>query len=253
MAAVSIEAASARGELQYYGFAIAQRFLNDEEAAGLQTTVRSASNIISTRPGRPDSDPQKLIWFGNDVSLQQATNVLVVVHSPLLAKYAEYIDLIAERTRHIFGTAWRLCPDRSYFLRHLGSTKSVAWQTGADEDVERQHFINLWLSLDAEGENRPSLDLVPGSHRMVRAIWRAPNGKGHLSNAFVRSLGDHFTPELVLGDAVAIDKFTLYRRQNLNPGQINSLACEFRFRYSPWRGVSSRLGQACANVAALTR
>jgi hypothetical protein len=253
MAAVSIEAASARGELQYYGFAVAQRFLNDEEAAGLQTTVHSASGIISTRPGHSDTDPQKLVWFRNDVSLQQASSVLAVMHAPLLAKYAEYVDLIAERTRHIFGTAWRLCPDRSYFLRHLGSTKRAFWQTQAGEDAERQHFINLRLSLDADCGNCPSLDLIPGSHRMVRAMWRAPKSKGHLSDAFVRLLGQHFTPELVLGDAVAIDKFTIYRTQSLNPGRTNSLACEFRFRYSPWRGVSSRLAQACANVAALTR
>jgi len=253
MAAMSIEVACARGELQYYGFAIVQRLLNNDEAAGLQTTVLSASDVIAARPRHFDANPKKLLWFRNDVSLQQASNLLAGSHSPLLARYAEYVDLIGARTRHIFGTAWRLCPDRSYFLRHVGTTKSVAWRFDADGGVERQHFINLWLPLDAEGKNFPSLDLVPGSHQTVRKMSLVSTSNGQFSDAFVRSIGQHFTPELVLGDAVAIDKFTLYRQQSLNPGHTNHFACEFRFRYSPWRGVSSRLAQACSSVAALAR
>jgi hypothetical protein len=253
MAAVSIEVACARGELQCYGFAIAQRFFNNEEAAGLQSTVLSASNIISARPGHSDTNPQKIFWFRNDVSLQQASNLLTGNNSPLLARYAEYVDLIGERTRHIFGNAWRLCPDRSCFLRNVGTTKSVAWRSNADEGIERQHYINVWLPLDAEGKTFPSLDLVPGSHQTMREMSRVGASNGHLSDAFVRAIGQHFTPELVLGDAIAIDKFTLYRPQSLNPGHTNRLACEFCFRHSPWRGVSSRLAQACASIAALAR
>jgi hypothetical protein len=253
MAAMSIEVACARGELQYYGLAVVQRLLNNEEAAGLQTTVHSASDVIAARPRHSDANPKNVLWFRNDVSLQQASNLLAGSDSALLARYAEYVDLIGMRTRHIFGNAWRLCPDRSYFLRHVGTTKSVAWRSDADDGVEPQHFINLWLPLDAEGENFPSLDLVPGSHQTVRQMSRVATSIGHFSDAFVGSIGQHFTPELVLGDAVAIDKFTLYRTQSLNPGHTNRLACEFRFRYSPWRGVSSRLAQACSSVAALVR
>jgi hypothetical protein len=253
MAAMSIEVACARGELQYYGLAVVQRLLNNEEAAALHTTVLSASDVIAARPRHSDANPKNLLWFRNDVSLQQASNLLTGNHSALLARYAEYVDLIGTRTRHIFGNAWRLCPDRSYFLRHVGSIKSVAWRSDADDGVEGQHFIKFWLPLDAEGENFPSLDLVPGSHQTVRQMSRAATNNGHFSDAFVGSIGQHFTPELVLGDAVAIDKFTLYRPQSLNPGHTNRLACEFRFRYSPWRGVSSRLAQACASVAALAR
>jgi hypothetical protein len=253
MAAVSLDVACARGELQCFGFAIVQRLLNNEEAAGLQTTVLSASNCIAARPAHSDTDSQKLLWFRNDVSLQQASNLLGGSHSPLLARYAKYVDLIGERTRHLFGNAWRLCPDRSYFLRHAGTTKRIAWRTDADEGVERQHFINLWLPLDAEGKIFPALDLVPGSHHIVRDMSQVATSKDHCSDTFVRSLGPHFTPELALGDAVAIDKFTLYREQSLSPGYTKRIACEFRFRYSPWLGLSSRLAQACSSVAALAR
>jgi hypothetical protein len=253
MAAMSIEVACARGELQYYGLAIVQRLLNNEEAAGLQTIVRSASDVIAARPRHSDANPKNVLWFRNDVSLQQASNLLAGGHSPLLARYAEYVELIGTRTRHILGNAWRLCPDRSYFLRHVGTTKSAAWRSNADDGVQSQHFINLWLPLDAEGENFPSLDLVPGSHQSVRQLSRAATNNGHFSDAFVGSIAQYFTPELVLGDAVAIDKFTLYRPQSLNPGHTNRLACEFRFRYSPWHDVSSRLVQTCASVAALAR
>ena len=253
MAAVSIEVACARGELRCYGFAVAQRFLNHKEAVGLQSTVLSASNVLAARPGQTDNNPRKLLWFGNDISLQQASNLLTGNNSPLLARYAEYVDLIGARTRHLFGNAWRLCPDRSYFLRRVGTTKNVAWRTDADDGVERQHFINLWLPLDAGGETLPSLDLVPGSHQPVHDVSQVATSNVPSSDAVVRSLGLHFTPELVLGDAVAIDKSTLYRTQSLNPGHTSRLACEFRFRYSPWRGVSSRLAQACANVAAFAR
>jgi hypothetical protein len=253
MAAMSIEVACARGELQYYGLAIVQRLLNNVEAAGLQTTVLSASDAIAARARHSDANPKSLLWVRNDISLQQASNLLAGTHSALLARYAEYVDLIGERTRHIFGNAWRLCPDRSYFLRHVGTTKSVAWRSDADDGVERQHFINLWVPLDAKGENFPSLDLVPGSHQTVRQMSRVATSNGHFSDAFVRSIGQPFTPVLVLGDAVAIDKFTLHRPQSLNLGHTNLLACEFRFRYSPWRGVSSRLAKTCASFAALAR
>jgi hypothetical protein len=253
MAAMSIEVACARGELQYYGFAIVQRLLNNEEAEDLQTIVLSATDVVAAQPRHSDTNPKKLLWFRNDVSLQQASNLLAGNHSALLARYAEYVDLIGTRTRHIFGNAWRLCPDRSYFLRHVGTTKRAAWQSDANDGVERQHFIKFWLPLAAEGEIFPSLDLVPGSHQTVRDMSRVTTSNGHFSDAFVRSIGQHFTPELVLGDAVAIDKFTLYRPQSLNPGHTDRLACEFRFRYSPWRGVSSRLAQACSSVAALAR
>lgn len=254
MAAVSIEVACARGELQYYGFAIAQRFLNNEEAKGLQSIVFSASNVIAARSGQSDANPRKLLWFRNDVSLQQASNLLTGNNSPLLARYAECVDLIGARTRHLFGNAWRLCPDRCYFLRHAGTTKTVAWRTDADDGVEQQHFINLWLPLDADGDKFPSLDLIPGSHQTVQDMSQVVTRNGPRSDAFFRSLGQHFTPEVVLGDAIAIDKFTLYRPKSVNAGHTNRWACEFRFRYSPWpRGVSSRLAQACASVAALAR
>src|ERR1700681_1710715 len=200
MAAMTIEVACARSELQYYGFAIVQRLLNTEEAAGLQTTVLSASDVIAAQPKHSDAkNLKKLLWFRNDISLQQASNVLAESHSVLLARYAKYIDYIGTRTRHIFGNAWRLCPDRSYFLRRVGTTKSVAWRCDADDGVEQQHFIKIWLPLDAEGENFPSLDLVPGSHQSVRQMSQSATSNGHLSDAFVGSIGQHFTPDLVLG------------------------------------------------------
>jgi hypothetical protein len=68
-----------------YGLAVAQHFLNNEEAVSRQSTVLNASD-----------------------------------NSSVFAKYAEYVDLIGARTRHLFGNAWRLS---LFFALPLGADR----------------------------------------------------------------------------------------------------------------------------------
>ncbi len=247
MAAVSVQAASARGELGFYGLAVVP-LLDSDEAANFEATASSALDVVTGQPKCSNSNQQNLLRFWNDIRLQQASNLLAGRNSSLHKRYSAFLDLISERTRTLVGNAWHLCPDRSYFLRIVGKAKGAAWRADADTAVEQQHSINIWLPLDAGGADVPSLDLVPGSHQAMRAMPRLSPDNGQ-RDAFVRSIGGYFTPQLFAGDAVAIDKFTLYRTRNSSSALDLRAACEFQFRYVPWHRVST----LCRNIGRVAR
>ena len=247
MAAVSVQAACARGELGFYGLAVVP-LLDSDEAANFEATARSALDIVTGQAKCSNNNQQNLLRFWNDIRLQQASNLLAGRNSSLLNRYNDFLDLISERTRTLVGNAWHLCPDRSYFLRIVGKGKGIAWRADADAAVEQQHSINIWLPLDAGGADVPSLDLVPGSHQALRTMPRLSPDNGQ-RDAFVRSIGGYFTPELFPGDAVVIDKFTLYRSRNSSSALDVRTACEFQFRYVPWHRVST----ICRNIGRVSR
>jgi ectoine hydroxylase-related dioxygenase (phytanoyl-CoA dioxygenase family) len=206
------------------GAAVVRRFLNRDEASELKATVEELFSALAECMGFANANmahhyqTRQAIWLGELASFLEANN------QALLPRYETLIDRVTNRTRALFGAGWQPYPSRS-FIRRMNPELRLPWHVDADAaKLDRPHCCNVWLPLDSVGTSRPSLELIAGSHRKLRASVKQKDAP-----ALVASLGKPWSPRLDLGDALIFDQFTYHRSQIVDDSGGTRTSCEFRF------------------------
>jgi hypothetical protein len=240
------------------GVAVCRRFLAADEAQCLRETV----NEIYLHFGSGAHIADRLLgenyrrW--NGIWLKPLPGYLRRERPALGIRYEECVRLIETRVRATVGPHWRFFPKRSFFRRNIGAARNVAWHIDADAAAifkVAASVVNVWVPLDDVGDHLPSLEVVPGSHTVMRHRPLLTGDDRHRDSAFANSFGSSMTPRLRFGDALMFDQFTLHRTQNMAESGAVRTSCEFRFA-SPslptWQGMIGRLRYAGHTLAAKT-
>ena len=219
------------------GFAVVRDFLDKDDADDLRAAVQSVYSVLedSTAGAMGAVDPgfEKNFRQWRGVWLKPLPEFLAGAHADLAERFTRLTSQVERCTKRIFGQEWRLYTERSYFRRHIGMTRRVPWHVDADAAaLNRAQSFNVWMPLDAVGRELPSLDVVPRSHITMQALPLITDEHRSRDDAFVASVGHAHTPMLDLGDAMALDQFTLHRTQQIGSAKMVRTACEFRFEHT---------------------
>jgi hypothetical protein len=214
------------------GATIVRGFLPPEDAADLRRTVTDIYAFMASC----ETISHRLLafhfnlWHG--VWLRPLPGFLRKAQPDLAQRYEQSLGRIEARVKHLFGADWRFFPKRSYFRRHIGMVQKVPWHIDADAaSIYRVagEAINVWMPLDTVGTDLPSLDYVPHSHAVMRAVPMLAGNDKYRDDAFVSGVGAPATALLDVGDALIFDQFTLHRTQQAGSEKTVRTACEFRF------------------------
>jgi hypothetical protein len=214
------------------GATIVRGFLSPEDAADLRRAVADIYAFMSSC----GTISHRLLafhfnlWHG--VWLRPLPAFLRKAEPELAQRYAQSLDRIEQQVKRLFGADWRFFPKRSFFRRHIGMVQKVPWHIDADAaSIYRVagDAINVWMPLDKVGTDLPSLDYVPHSHTVMRAVPMLAGKDKYRDDSFVSGVGTPATPQLDVGDALIFDQFTLHRTQQAGSDRTVRTACEFRF------------------------
>jgi ectoine hydroxylase-related dioxygenase (phytanoyl-CoA dioxygenase family) len=206
------------------GAAIVRGFLDRDEASELKATVEELFSGLAACTSFANGDmahhyqSRQAIWLRELPAFLQANN------RALLPRYQACIDRVTDRTRALFGAGWQPYLSRS-FIRRMNPELRLPWHLDADAaKLDHPHCCNVWLPLERVGTARPSLELILGSHRKLRASVKQKDAP-----ALLASLGKPWSPRLDLGDALVFDQFTYHRSQIIDGSDGIRTSCEFRF------------------------
>lgn len=214
------------------GYVIIRNFLDDETARELQSVVRDVYALMEQSRFTTDTDPDfecsYTSWRG--IWLQELPAFLKT-RSPVLAgRLSQLSQAVQNRVHKDLGGEWRYFPKRSWFRRHVGTARKVAWHIDADAAaLDRPDCMNVWLPVDAVGRDLPTLEIKPRSHWRMRALPPVGDEEVWRDDNLVDSFGPSLVPQLNPGDALVFDQYTLHRTQLVGDADMIRDACEFRF------------------------
>lgn len=212
------------------GVTIIRDFLNAEETAKLTGVFGEVYDVLGLDADFLEGELGENFAIGGGAQLKPLSEFLACYYPQLHAQYRNIEDVIAEKTRRLFGEQWHLHAQRSYMRRVAGITAKVPWHVDADAaNIWRPNCFNVWLPLDVVGRDLPSLEVVAGSQRTMRKLPLMEHFGRYRDDGFVASIGPSATPELDPGDALVFDQFTLHRTQCVNSARTIRRSCEFRF------------------------
>jgi hypothetical protein len=219
-------------DLAANGATIVRGFLSPEDAADLRRTVTDIYTFMSS--GATVSHRMLAYHFNlwRGVWLRHLPPFLRKARPDLAQAYEQSLSRVEAQVKRRFGADWRFFPKRSYFRRHVGMVYKVPWHIDADAaSIYRVagEAINVWMPLDTVGTDLPSLDYVPRSHAVMRAVPMLTGNDKYRDDAFVSGVGTPATAQLDVGDALIFDQFTLHRTQQTGSEKTVRTACEFRF------------------------
>jgi hypothetical protein len=200
------------------GYLIARNFLDAEEMATLQSIASRAFAAADAGIGSPIVAQSVHGWGGFVL--------------PSLAEIGCDFDiaaLIVERAKPLIGPC-RLLPERSLFRRvRLG--KTVIWHIDVDTGPKTyDQCMNVWVPLASVGKSQPSLELIQGSHRVMRLEPPAETANREpewVDEKFAHSFRE--IPQLEPGDALIFDHYTMHRTQIMNDySGVERVSGEFR-------------------------
>jgi len=227
-----------RRDFSSYGLIEVPRFLDAEWAAELRRVVNGIySELAVAKEAGSEAfvaDEELAYHFTawNGVNLKQLPMYLDAANPDLARSWGRLFDHIKGQTEIIFGSTWEFVPLRSWFRRHIGFARKVPWHIDADAAAISgfgQDAFNVWLPLEAVGDDLPSLDVVPSSHQVMRQLPLLTGPDKYRDDDFVSNLGKAVTPALRPGDALIFDQYTLHRTQPVGSEGSLRTACEFRF------------------------
>lgn len=131
---------------------------------------------------------------------------------------------------------YRFIPENSYFRRAvLGASSSVDWHCDAEAASMLsygQDCITVWVPLEPVGVALPSLELIVGSHVIMRVqSTQDMLGKNRTDDWVASVPGERVVPcvdDSELGTAIVFSQYTLHRTQKLKVDRSRT-NCEFRF------------------------
>jgi ectoine hydroxylase-related dioxygenase (phytanoyl-CoA dioxygenase family) len=206
------------------GAAVVRSFLDRDEASALKATVEDVFSALAACTGFANGDMAYHYQSRQAIWLRELPAFLEANNRALLPRYQACIDRVTDRTRALFGAGWQPYLSRS-FIRRMTPQLRLPWHLDADAaKLDHPHCCNVWLPLERVGTSRPSLEIILGSHRKLRASVKQKDAP-----ALLASLGKPWTPRLDPGDVLVFDQFTYHRSQIIDGGDGIRTSCEFRF------------------------
>jgi hypothetical protein len=210
------------------GYVIARGFLAPAEISALQDLAGRAYGMVDAGKASDVIASNALTWGGLGL--------------PFLAELGcDDVDLagmIERRAAPIIGPC-KLVAAASLFRRVRWSS-IVMWHIDADgADTKRYDAsINVWVPLVSVGGGLlPSLEIIPGSHRVMRAEPARSAGEDATRTAewvdakFAGAPRD--VPQLEPGDALLFDHYAMHRTQLLPHRHDARMSGEFRVTLKP--------------------
>jgi hypothetical protein len=200
------------------GYLIARNFLDAEETATLQSIARRAFAAADAGMGPPIVAQSVQGWGGFTL--------------PWLTEIGCDFDvggLIVQRAKPLIGPCLLL--SETSLFRRVKAGYVVTWHIDADVAPKTyDQCMNVWVPLASVGKSLPSLELVQGSHRIMRAELPPPNKNRDpdwVNERFAHSF--HEIPQLEPGDALIFDHYTMHRTQAMNSWEgVERVSGEFR-------------------------
>jgi hypothetical protein len=134
-------------------------------------------------------------------------------------------------------TEARLWKERSWVRRLNGKgSLRIQWHTDADAAAAKMdgfRCLNLWTPLDSVGDDLPTVQYYPGSHRVMRELPNSTEWNRGRPDEWVRT---HFpaapaAPRLQPGDALLLDENVLHRTEPRDHGEALRRSYELRFLF----------------------
>ena len=232
MPAPEAATASVAEDLAANGAIVVRQFLSAEETANLRPTVDEIYGCMAVCRQFDNRKLGENFRICHGVWLEHLPEFLRSARPDLERRYGRSLAVIEAQTRRLLGEQWRFFAKRSYFRRHFGVAKQVPWHIDADAAAIYRlaaSVVNVWLPLNPVGEELPSLEIVPGSHLVMRRTRLLIGKDRYRDDAFVCKIGAPSTPRLQPGDALIFDQFLLHRTQLVGAKKAVRTACEFRF------------------------
>lgn len=135
------------------------------------------------------------------------------------------VDRVMRRLMKLapIGPLGTICRAHSYLKKMERSeyrTAKIGWHRDADAagTATFGQCLNIWVPLDSVGLTTPSLELIPGSHRVMRDIPTDGDG-AEIADDGEAFIDQHFpnaevvTPRLSVGDVLIFDHHLMHRTQ----------------------------------------
>jgi hypothetical protein len=234
----TVKEADFRKAWQQNGTAKVPAFLSPHELGQLRTAVNASYELVEQHA---DDDPPTLAeylvhhykrWEG--LWVKELRPYLDEARPDLRAQFDCVIAAAERRFRSLFDQDWRLEPNFTFVRRHRSTRKYLPWHIDADAAGiinTTDYCINTWLPLDPVGDVLPSLELIPGSNKMMRTVPSQEGKDKSRSDDWVKNniVGESWIPHAVPGDAILFDHWTLHRTQRMAQENAVRTSCEFRF------------------------
>jgi hypothetical protein len=232
------EQADFRKAWQQNGAAKVAAFLSPHELGELRTAVNASYDLVQQHA---DDDPPTLAeylvhhykrWEG--LWVKELRPYLDETRPGLRAQFDRVIAAAERRFRSLLDQEWRLEPNFTFVRRHRSTRKYLPWHIDADAAGiinTTDYCINTWLPLDPVGDVLPSLELIPGSNKMMQTVPSQEGKDKSRPDDWVKNniVGESWIPHAVPGDAILFDHWTLHRTQRMEQENAVRTSCEFRF------------------------
>jgi hypothetical protein len=213
-------------------------FLSPQELGELRTAVDASYDLVQQHADDdPPTQAQYLVhcykrWEG--LWVKELQPYLDVERPDLRAQFDSVTAAAERRFRSLFDHNWRLEPNFTFVRRHRSARKHLPWHIDAVAVGiinTTDYCINTWLPLDPVGDVLPSLELIPGSNKMMRTIPSQEGKDKSRSDDWVKNniAGESWIPHAMPGDAILFDHWTLHRTQRMAQENTVRTSCEFRF------------------------
>lgn len=176
---------------------------------------------------------QRLQFIGEDVALALLAQSYVA--NPGFTLMTAFLSDLLKRA--FSDRTVTYISGKSALRRQAGSGRRssyVTWHRDAHavETAEFPHVVNCWVPLSSVGVDRPSLQIVPGSHRLLRqrpVDYAAPDNPDEDEVDDVYGHENICTALLEAGDVLLFGHHTLHRTQPMNSAHPDRVSGEFRF------------------------
>ena len=143
---------------------------------------------------------------------------------------------LQELLQRVFSlTTMRFVPEKSVLRRQgVQMTSYVAWHRDAHavQTADLGDCLNCWVPLNSVGCERPSLEFVTGSNRILQNCvvdYATQDSPRHDQVVAEYGASQICTAMLDLGDVLLFDHHTLHRTQPMNGAHPPRVSGEFRF------------------------
>jgi len=204
------------------GYLIARALFDPAEASALQQLAARAYAAVDAGQA-PDFLTKNVEGWGG-------------LGIPWLAEVGcgdfDLAELIERKAAPLIGPC-ELIAKISLF-RRVQHSCMVTWHIDADgaDTKDYDPCINVWIPLVAVGKSVPSLEIIQGSHRVMREESKLPIGTAIRSPEWVDekfASSHHEVPQLEPGDALLFDHYAMHRTQPMAmSGTRISIECRVR-------------------------
>jgi hypothetical protein len=223
----SVDMRSAVAELRSQGVVVIRHFLSPSIILNLKQLVERAYTAAEIGTASKEVCERVTAWGGINVHFMDQAGIAQDDISKML--------MLVERRAHGGFGRCRIIPEICVFRKHRECRTHIPWHIDADGAGTSPYepCLNIWLPFVAVGRLRPSLEVVLGSHILMRELPLLDPSYASRTDEWVDSRFERkrrFVANMKPGDALVFDHYTLHRTQPMKYQSGDRLSGEFRIQ-----------------------